>query len=313
MQEHDLIQYDIERTSIDHVSLQKIDKWEQESIKKIQLTAETARKNVQKLLDQSKERLSKICHDTTVNLRSSREADDYSEKDFIHWTEQLKILKAKITSASTVKIFEDKKDVIRLINIETNNSHGNVQVNKIKQPSLPTNSSNLKMQEKFSHVLGPVTIEDQGYLVKHTGPSAEYAYIRGHLLYSYGCHTIRFKLEKFKQPYNIFLGCTSSQTASKKCDFKSPDIVGWSEQNQVYENGRCSSNCKKYGYKSYSIMPNDILRIIFDCDQKQIKLFNERLNKISTLKVNINKTPYPWQLLLVMFHPKDCVRIFSDV
>jgi hypothetical protein len=311
MQEHDLLQQEIERISIDHSSLQKIDQWEKESIAKIHLTAEIARKNLQKILDQSKQRFSKICRNTAIDLRSSREADDYSENHLIRWTEQLKTLKLEITSPSLVKIIEDKTSVIHLIKIIGKEGNNNMSVNN-KQPSLATSSSK-KIQEKFLDVLGSVKLENEGYLAKHTGSSSSYAYIRGNLLYSQGHHTHRFKLEKCDLPYDIFFGCMSSQTAFEQDVFRSSSTVGWFGNNQVYEHGRCSSNCKKYKYNTYLIKINDVLRITFDCDNKQIKLFNERLNTLSTLQVDINKTPYPWRLLMVMFHKGDCVRILTDM
>jgi len=311
MQEHDLLHQEIERISMDHSSLQKIDQWEKESIAKIHLTAEIARKNLQKTLDQSKERFSKICRNTAIDLRSSREADDYSENDLIRWTEQIKTLKLEITSPSLVKIIEAKTPVIHLIKIEDNETNNNVSVN-IKQPLLPT-SSPKKFQEKFLDVLGPVILENEGYLAKHTGPPWNYAYIRGHLLHYRGHHTHRFKLEKCHLPYRIFIGCMSSETAFEQDAFKSFSTVGWFGNNQVYEHGRCSSNCKKYNYNTYLIQINDVLRITFDCDKKQVKLFNERLNTLSTIKVDINKTPYPWRLLMVMLHEGDCVRILTNM
>ena len=98
MQEHDLLQQELEQSSIDNSLLQQIDKWEKESITKIQVAAEAARADLQQILDKSKEQISKTCHDIAINLRSSREADDFSENDLNRWMEQLKELKLEITS-----------------------------------------------------------------------------------------------------------------------------------------------------------------------------------------------------------------------
>ncbi|CAF1317779.1 unnamed protein product [Rotaria sp. Silwood1] len=311
MQEHDLLQHDIEQISVDHSLLQKIDQWEKESLAKIHLAAKIARENIQKFLDQSKENLSKTCRDLAVNLCSSREADDYSENDFIHWIEQLKELKQEITSSSSIKIIQDKKSVIHLVKVENSNVNTNKSTNS-NQMSLLTSEINLKIQEKYSDVLGPITLENGGFLAKHTGFIYQYAYTRGNLLYSHGHHTVRFQLEKCKQPYQIFFGCMSSKVVLGEGAFKYPCSVGWFGFDQVYEHGRCTNNCKKYGYKSSLIRANDVLQLIFDCDKQQIKLFNERIKKTTILTVNINKTPYPWQFLMVMFHKDDCVKILSD-
>ncbi|CAF0737303.1 unnamed protein product [Rotaria sordida] len=311
MQEHDLLQHDIEHISIDHSLLRKIDQWEKESLEKIHLTAEIARQNVRKILDQTKENLSKTCHDLAIDLCSSREADDYSENDFICWIKQLEKLKLEITSPSSVKIIQDDESIIHLIKVENSDFNNDKSTNS-KQLPLLTSKLNLKVQEKCLDVLGPVTLEKKGSLVKHTGLISDYAYISGTLLYSYGRHTIKFRLEKCQQPYRIFFGCMSYQVHLKEDAFRYPYSVGWFGSNQVYEHGRCSSNCKKYGYNSFLIRTNDVLQLTFDCDKKQIKLFNERIKVTNILTVDINKTPYPWQLLMVMFYKDDCVKILRN-
>jgi hypothetical protein len=312
MQDHDLIQHDIEGMATDHLLLQNINQWEKESIAKIGLAAKTARKNLKKILSQSKERLSKTCRDMAGDIHSSREADDYSEHDFNRWIEQLNTVKSEIKSPSSVKIIQDKTFVIHLIKIETGESDIKDSASN-KQPAAPTNSSNLKIQEHYLDVLGPVALDNKGYLAKHIGPASKYSYIRGGLLYSHGRHTIRFKIEECKTPYCIFFGCVSSHVALTQDVFWSPAAVGWFGSNQVYEHGRCSTNCKKYGYRSQLIQKKDVLRLTFDCDKKRMTLFNERLNTTCTLTVNTNNAPYPWQLLMVMLRKGDSVRILPNV
>ncbi|CAF3468474.1 unnamed protein product [Rotaria sp. Silwood2] len=108
MQEHDLLQQELAQPSLKkNPLLKKIDKWEKDSIAKIQVAAETARKTLQELLEQSKERLSKTCRDITENLRASQEADDFSENDLQRWKKQLKELQLEITSPSSAKLILD--------------------------------------------------------------------------------------------------------------------------------------------------------------------------------------------------------------
>ncbi|CAF1253462.1 unnamed protein product [Rotaria sordida] len=228
MQEHDLLQQELAQPSLkkNHL-LNKIDKWEKDSITKIQVAAETARKTLQELLEQSKKSLSKTCHNITENLR-------------------------------------------------------------------------------------PVNLEENGYLAKCVDAGSSFAYIRGRFLYSDGCHTIRFKIENYQQPYRIFFGCMASKTALKENVFITSDSVGWFGHDQVYENGRCSSNVRKYGYKSSAIKINDVLYLTIDCKTKQIRLFHERLKTICTLSINENLTPFPWQFLLVLCNSGDTVRILHN-
>ncbi|CAF4892316.1 unnamed protein product [Rotaria sp. Silwood2] len=104
----------------------------------------------------------------------------------------------------------------------------------------------------------------------------------------------------------------SSKTALKEDVFRASDSVGWFGNDQVYENGRCSSNVRKYGYKSRNIKINDVLDLIIDCTKKQIRLFHERLKTTCTLSVNDNLAPLPWQFLLALCNLGDSVRILPN-
>jgi hypothetical protein len=167
-QEHDLLHHKIEKLSIDDQLFQEIDQWEKESIEKIQLAATTARKNLQDILDQLKQRFSKTCRDIAVNIYSSCEADDYSEDDLDRWKEQLETLKLTIKSSTSVEIIQDQKSVIHLITVKSSDS------NKEQFP-LTRSSSNPKIKEKFLDVVGPVSLESGGYIAEHVGPAWSYA------------------------------------------------------------------------------------------------------------------------------------------
>ncbi|CAF1317798.1 unnamed protein product [Rotaria sp. Silwood1] len=313
MQEHDILQQELTQPSLKkNPLLKKIDKWEKDSIAKIQVAAETARKTLQELLEQSKEKLLKTCSDIRENLRASHEADDFSETDLIQWKKQLKELQLEITSPSSAKLIQNKNAPIYIMTLKTDDSSNDQGANK-KEPSTSSNSSNLDLQERFVQTLGSVIVEENGYLAKCVDARPSFAYIRGRFLYSAGCYTIRFRIENCKQPYRIFFGCMASKTALKENDFRAADSVGWFGSNQVYENGRCSSNVSKYGYKSGNIKTNDVLYLIIDCTKKQIRLFHERLKTTCTLSVNDNLASFPWQFLLVLCNPGDSVRILPNL
>ncbi|CAF4159424.1 unnamed protein product, partial [Rotaria magnacalcarata] len=106
--DYDLIQYQIQQISTDHSLFKQIDQWEQNSFAKIQDAAETARKDLQELIDQSKEKVKKTSHDLAINLLASRQADDYLEKDFILWKEQFSKLELEIQTPFAIKMLENK-------------------------------------------------------------------------------------------------------------------------------------------------------------------------------------------------------------
>jgi hypothetical protein len=306
MQEHDLLQQELTQPSDEHLLLQTIDKWERESITKINVAAEAARADLRQTIEKSKQQLSKAYHDIAVNLRSSREADDFSEYNLSQWLQQLEELKLQTKSSSSVQVIEDERSVIHLITIQDNG---------FAKKALKKNDSSIKdeltcvPQERFSKVIGNGKIDERGIVATHIGSEADYTHFIGEQLYSQGRQTVRFKIEQGKTPYNIFFGCISSQAIEQKIHYSSPLVVGWFGFNEIHQHGSYNTSAKDHGYRSDEVKTNDVLQLTFDCEKKQIELFQGRLNKSHTLAVNINEAPFPWQLLLLLTHPNDCVRI----
>ena len=119
MQDHDLLQQELTRSSDQHILMGRINSWEQKSITKIQVAAKAARTDLQLIIKNSKERLTKECRGVAESLRSSREADDFSELDLTRWMRQLEELKFETSSPSSVQMIEDEHSVIPLITITT--------------------------------------------------------------------------------------------------------------------------------------------------------------------------------------------------
>lgn len=57
------------------------------------------------------------------------------------------------------------------------------------------------------------------------------------------------------------------------------------------------------------IIQNDIVDLLIDCDQRTIKLKNERTKEIIELSVDINKCPFSWQFHLNLYATNTQVRI----
>jgi hypothetical protein len=308
MQEHDLIQNELHQSSKHNSLSKKIDKWEKESITKIQFAAETARADLKRLLDTPKESISKACHDIAVNLRSSRENDDFSENDLTRWMDQLKELNLEIHSPSSFKLIEDKKSVIYLITIQNSNSTNKKHVGS-RELFPSSRSPMLSTHERFSQVFGPAILEKEGLLAKYIGSTGAYAHILGEQLYSQGRQGMRFQIQYSTESCDIFFGCISSIANNSIISCTSPFAVGWFGVDEVYQHGVGMSNSKKYGNNSSNIKTNDVLGLTFNCEKQQLELVHERSNNTYTLQVDIDKAPFPWQLLLVLINVNDCVRI----
>ena len=315
MQENDLLRQRLKQLPTENDPLlKKIDNWERLTMEKIKTAAENARMALKELHEHSRERILKLQDLTVENIRSAREADDFSEKDLARWKKSLKELKSEIRLSSWVKLVEDKDSPIYLMKLSVNESSNDRSTSgKEAPPTTDLFKSNL--QEKFLGTLGPVSHEQDGSIAKNTnqGWGSAYAYTRGRYLYYEGCYRIRFQLENFRKPYRIFLGCMSSQLDLQEDVFRTTNAVGWFGYNQVFENGRCSSNSQKYNYNSSKMEKKDILQLTLDCTKKEISLFHERLKKRSTLCVDEKLTPFPWRFLLVLCHSGDSVTILPTV
>jgi hypothetical protein len=307
MQEHDLLQQELGQPSIDNSLLKKINKWEKESIAKIQVAAEAARADLQQILDTSKERISKTCRDIAVNLRSSREADDFSENDLNRWMEQLKELKLEFDSPSSIKLVEDEYSSISLIRIK----HSNFTSKKPtigKQTFVAKTPALSVVHERFSQVFGGVKVLEEGTAIRHMGISGDYVHVLGERLYSQGREVVRFRIRYEKTTYNSFFGCISSRVINDKASFCSSISAGWFGHNQIYHQGDIIDN----GYDSTEIRTNDVLSVTFDCENRKIELHHERTNKTNKLQIDVVKAPFPWRLLVVLCHSDDWVKIIAN-
>ena len=310
MQEHDLLQQELRQSSNENSLLNQINKWEEESITKIQVAAEAARTDLQRILDRSRETISKTCRDIAVSLCSSREADDFSENDLIQWTIQLKELQLelKFDSPPSVNLVENKISSIPLIEVKHSSftSKKSAKQGQIFREKIPTISI---VQEKFSQMFGEgVIIEEDGTVIRHMGKIGQYVHVLGERLYSQNRHVVTVQVEYDHLIYDTFLGCISFQSENNKPSYRSPASTGWFGQKEVYHQGKIIAN----GYDSSCIKSNDILCVTFDCENRQIELYHERTNKIYTLPIDIKYAPFPWQLIVVLCHPNGTVRIIPN-
>ncbi|UJR14560.1 hypothetical protein I4U23_001556 [Adineta vaga] len=307
IQDHDSLQEELQQSIDEHVLIERINQWEKISLTTIRTVAETIRQQLQQMIDKSNKQLSKSCVDIANNIRSSRDADDFCENDLTQWIQQLNKLKQELVRQSSVQIIEDEQSVIRLIKIYQNESSDKIII-PYQNRSLLLHSPTIQFaQERFSKVIGPGKIIDDGLLAKCTSTDLDYAFILGEQLYFHGEQTIRLKVGQAKFPYNIFFGCISSQITdtNTKIHYYSPFTVGWFGCNEIYQHGTVNYNSKVHGYKSDEILSNDVIQVTFDCERKQMELFHERTNKHHSLSVNTDEAPLPWKLLLVLNRQND--------
>jgi len=121
-QEHDIFQEDllnqIEKQN-EHILFNRIDRWENESINKIEQIAKQSRIELKQILDNINNYGQKSLNKIFLKLRRAREFDDFFENDLARWTQQLNHLRAEIECMSNnINITNDNStSVIKFIKI----------------------------------------------------------------------------------------------------------------------------------------------------------------------------------------------------
>ena len=312
MHEHELIQDELRQTTNNQSLFQTVDQWENDSIVKIQTTAQTLRDELREMITSSKQRLSTTCRDLVENLRSNRDQGAFCQHDLAQTMRQLQQLKSKVSSRLSVQLVEDKQSTIRLLTLKGSDVR-HEDHEKAKVISIAKRKGTSEQQEHFSKIItGSASITHGGLLVKQTNSNSSPTYILGEQLYSKVRHTIRFRLEQCQTPYNIFLGGVSSKLTPDKIHYKSSSVAGWFHNNEVYHHGICDTNVKMHRYESSKLETSDIVSLTFDCDQKLIELYPERTKKIHELPIDTAKMPFPWQILIILSHENDAVKILYN-
>lgn len=101
-----------------HPLVQQIDQWENESIKKIQQTAEEARELLRQHTTAHVKRVEIMLSNLTDQLRQGRGDNDFVETDLHRWTEQLTELTTKLNNPSNISLRQHTKPLVTQLYVE---------------------------------------------------------------------------------------------------------------------------------------------------------------------------------------------------
>ncbi|CAF4464397.1 unnamed protein product [Rotaria sp. Silwood2] len=291
--EHDTLQQMIveqkNKENNHHSLLEQIDKWEQNSIKKIQQTANEARQQIEILIGSQKK-----MHDLTEQLRKARVDDDFIETDLRMWTDMLEKLKHDFTNVSSSTIISE--DPTKLL------------VSKIFVSSIVP--QHLEKDERFGESFGTVCIAENGHLAYH-GLDADDAFVHGVQKYSSGKYKIRFVMNKKNSRYFMAFNIVSKSASVLKKEFQVKEsIYGW-YTNDI---ARCGGDKLPFNNDLHDMQGETTFEIEFllDCDNQKIGYFNERTKYRREMNVDVTKCPLPWQLLFYLYDVEDSVRLLSS-
>ncbi len=274
-----LIQYTEESNS--HPLMKQINEWEIQSVERIHQVAIDARKQVLNAFGQFAANAIATMKSLTEELTKAQEDDKFLEKDLRQWMDTLVRIKKELDQPPTINIRKGGSDV--------------PFISKIM----------ISVSEIFEKSAGRICIKDDGKLIANTGSNG-YGTVRSKGEYSTGKHRFRFKIEQTTIHKWNLIGIVSKGTPLQTTAFNTPTTFGWISNDFVCLNGKLYSDYK--GYKS-DMEKNDIIELLIDCNQRIIRVTNERTHSSHELHVDIIQCPFPWQIQLGLYYSKDRIRL----
>jgi hypothetical protein len=309
-QNYDLFRRDLAEKSKEHPFVARINTWEQESITKIQKAAETARTELQKVLDNIKSDLESSVAKTVEEIKVSRDSNDFTENEFQRWIIQLNELRQAFESPCNVSIENDKDDetVISLIKLCILSQPSSPPITEaISEDHFSSNvgKRSFFLNEKFDSRTDAKLSNNNLIATCCPKYGSSGAIVYGFNSYSTGIYDISFQIEK-KGLSRLFFGiCSASKKRvdiiSSGCD---NSVYGWWDINSAVVNGtRQESNNEQI------ISMGDRVVLTLDCAHEQIQLYHIRENRLAELSVDLKKCPFPWKFIVKLTANYDCVRI----
>lgn len=275
--------------------LQTIDQWEQDSIKKIEKAAKTARSDVQKLVKTTHEHLQIVLHDSvTEKLQETlKQKLEITEYDIDQWLISLSEIRKQLENLSvTVEFSHD--NVIKLI--------------KVKRQAPTRGSKRSSSNTKpfyFEKARGnPIFYKTQGLIITNHP-----AIVVSQNIFSKGAHYFRFRVEKSTD--ELFFGVISESEYPHLKNNLVPlkTIYGWWNIDRRVLHGR-----KEPYVSTLHINDGDEIILTLNCEAQEIFLEYPSMWKLNSIKVAEKEfdCPKPWRLLIEIGKPGECVLRLLD-
>jgi hypothetical protein len=298
-QEHDVLRKDLTHEQSTHPLLTRINQWEQESIIKIQTAAESARTDLQQLLNKAKNSLKTLVSKMTGELQSSRDSDDYTELDIKKWTDQLQKLRAMLDSPTNINVdYEnDTRTMVRLIKVTDQRSSDSLD-------SRTSRNLETSVSERFLESFGKIKLSEGGLLATCVDGYQEKSCVSGINRYSSGIHYIRFRIEQINTNFYPFLGIVNLSEKLKSDIWHSTSCHGWWDLDYLVVGGRGQ-------IQSYTRITRtgDEVTLILDCDNQRIQLEHHRTHRIVDMSIDLRICAFPWKIIVSLCNKDDCLRI----
>jgi hypothetical protein len=123
--QNEQLREDLSQRNINKTLLGSIDRWEKESIEKIRSTADQARTDLKRLVEQSNNRLSKFTNQLTDEIRWCQDNKTITEKELDQWAREFEELRKEVKPLSKLELFEDDSSALRLIKVKNGDKNRN--------------------------------------------------------------------------------------------------------------------------------------------------------------------------------------------
>jgi hypothetical protein len=288
---HDQLRQNLDeqaKKSSHHPLMKQIDEWEQASTEKIHQTAKDARKQLLDIINKHTDTMKETLECVTQQLKKARDDDHFFETDLKEWIKKLDALKKDLVTPQTINIQYD------------NNTASFISKILIDETAY-------RSDECFEQALGNIQITNSGTVITHN-QTHKYASVRGRCEYSAGEHRLRFVIENLSQYKWFFLGIVSKSAPVLVTEATGKTSYGFAGQH-IWCDG--VAMLKSNGYTS-DFETNDTIELFINCNQRKLRLINERTQSTHIMDVDITKCPFPWKLNVGFYHiPGECVRILS--
>ena len=295
--EHDRLYQDLRFDNNEEYQslLNSIDTWEQDAIRKVRKTANTARKDLQQIFKNAQNRLQLTLHDAvTEGLHEAlKQKTNLTEFHIDKWLANLSEIRREFDAiSSTINFSHDK----------------NLHLIKLKQ-ELPTKRFShtiLNYEEfNFESVRGSPIFHKAEYLISTTHSAT----ILSQDAFSEGTHYFRFRIERTTD--ELFFGIINVKDCGqlKQNIHPIPSIYGWWNIDRPVINGR-----KEPYVSALRIYNGDEVIFILNCPAREIFLHYPSMRKLNSLKLinNGSKRLPPWKLLIEVGKPGQCMLRLLD-
>lgn len=227
-------------------------------------------------------------------MQDARADDQFVEGDLRRWSTLLEQLKQTVmNSASSINIEEDRTKVL------------------VGELSVSQAVACIEEDERFGEYSGSARITDNGHAISQNGATRGYTFVRGNSEYSLGQHKIRFAVSKHKTRWTMFFSIypRSSRMPNDHSDLRDA-AYGWYSDDSMICDGKHLRT--EEGFRDLNGETRFEVALVLDCDHGRIEYMNERSHQRRQMKVDLQRCPYPWQLLFFLYDTEDRIEIVSS-